>query len=1560
MPQNTTLLFLALCYFLPTLSSPCHASPTTQQQTDEQSLDKQQPTRQLQAGAHSQNINPKSLPVWISGNIAAIQADRIVDPLFARALVLDLPPHQPIAICVVDSLGVPAHIVDQAKKIVADQTPLRPDHILVSATHSHSAPAAMGAHGTPTQSEYAHELPHWIAQSIITAYQKRIPAQAGYTTANADQFIYCRRWLMEPGHAGGVQFSGRDSNTVAMNPGHDNPFKIRQTSDVDRSIPILFVKSTEGTPLALLASFSTHYAGAPAISSDYFGVVSKALARQLRPESPDSFVGIMANGTSGDTNCIDFSRPNKPFTYHEVGQYVASRILDALPNAQFDLNPTLNARFTTIEANVRLADPKELEQAKAYVQSKLGDRLPTTLEENYARETVLLSEMPPTRALPLQALQIGKMVIAAYPTETYTATGQSVRLQSQFPFTLNIGLANDLAGYLPPANQFPLGGYTTWRARTSCLAENTESRVVTELVSLINELHSQNHSASVSEKPKSSEKPKVLHDGPHSAIPPEQSLELFEVQSQQRIELVAHEPNCIDPVAIRFDDAGDLWVVEMHDYPLHRPNQQRGSIRKLRDQNLDGIYESSTLFATDLHYPTGLQFHRDGILLTAGGSLWFLRDTNNDGAADEQIEWLQGFAQENQQLRANDPDFGIDGKLYIANGLRSSKATLNSINSSTTDFANNDLRWDWIQGKGRGVAGPSQFGMSFDRYGNRYFCSNRNPCDAVLIEPWLAAKSPLAGLAPMTSPVLPPGERSAVFPLVSAWTTSNLHSGQFTAACGLLVSHSHHLPAASLAHALTCEPTGSLVHRVPLGRVSGKTLPESPLSLNESTPKHEWLASHDPWFRPVNLEEGPDAAIYVVDMHRAVIEHPDWVPDELKTRPDERWGDHAGRIYRVLHRSAPQLDPIFQELRNAPLNARSSRELVSLLNHPRQWIRNTASRILFERIAPPANATDNSNPSAVASELIKYLNPLKQSEPQRIREHSQGILLAIAILLESDCVLDTHAAIPTLCELLALPVADSPTPWRAALWKLLAEKFIDNLTTSNSIHCDSNSLTKLSELALSALHSAPREEAIAAASLLALLPIPNDNIDWTNDLMRASVLRALDGADDPYMLMALAALHQQHLSLDAFVCQTIELIPERLDKKQLTRDFSTTAWKRLVATIAHPENQTWNKTKNIWLANCKTRLAQAPNNDESVRRLIDEPQSLFHAAITLGITTSKDQAWIAEQQDLWQSFAAQLQNPLWSTALLKEWIALAGVSLTPTQSQTGAQALHNLLTSNSTQPLAPDVKQALLMAWAKHPENKNHSITDWMLNHYDAETPAIRSTMFTIFRNSPKRLESWLSAMENGTLANHRIDANQIQSLKQISGELAPRIAKLLEGRVQSNRQTLVDRTLQELTDQGLIETNPANQSTLTKTDRQRGKQLFAQHCSACHRVDSIGTNIGPDISDSRTQTPVQLLVSILDPNRAIDNQYFRVSVRLNDGSVHDGIVSEESGEHITLKTQQNPSLSIPKNSIEELVSSGVSLMPEGFESQLTTDALADLIDYLKNWRYIGGESPQR
>ena len=277
----------------------------------------------LRAGAHARCIDPESFPVWVSGGIVAGKGERVVDSLYARSLVIDSSPDaaqsqasgsEAIAICVVDSLGVPGWIVDEAKKLVSQQTTLQPHQVLISATHTHSAPALMGAHGTPVQEDYASKMPQWIAESIIEAYRKRADAKVGYGVSNADRYIHCRHWTMEPGHAGGVLFSGREGNIAVMNPGHESPFKIRQSSEVDRTIPILSVQTQDGKPMAVLASFCTHYAGAPALSSDYFGVVAKELAQALRPDDPSSFVGIMANGTSGDANCIDFARPAKPFS----------------------------------------------------------------------------------------------------------------------------------------------------------------------------------------------------------------------------------------------------------------------------------------------------------------------------------------------------------------------------------------------------------------------------------------------------------------------------------------------------------------------------------------------------------------------------------------------------------------------------------------------------------------------------------------------------------------------------------------------------------------------------------------------------------------------------------------------------------------------------------------------------------------------------------------------------------------------------------------------------------------------------------------------------------------------------------------------------------------------------------------------------------------------------------------------------------------------------------------------------------------------------------------------
>lgn len=1464
----------------------------------------------LKAGAYARNIDPVSFPVWVSGGIVAAKGERVIDPLFARSLVLEQGDDS-IAVCVVDSLAVPASIVLRAKAIVSEQIGIPSDRILISATHAHSAPCVMGAHGTPVQEDYAEQLPGWIAESIVNAYARRVDAQVGYAVTNADRYIYCRHWIMEPGHAGGVLFSGRDGNIAMMNPGHENPFKIRQTAEVDRSIPVLSVQTIDGRPLSVLASFCTHYAGAPALSSDYFGVVAQELERKLSRDTSAPFVGIMANGTSGDANCIDFSRPAQPFNHREVGKYVAQRILDLIPAMTYQSNVTVDGQLENITVNARVADAEELQQAEAYVATKMrgrspsdnplpsNDPLPSNIEENYARETVLLSKMPRTRDLPLQALRIGDMVIAGYPNETFNATGFAVRARSPFAVTMNIGLANEYAGYLPTADQFPLGGYTSWRARTSCLEERAEAMVVEGVNRCVQSLAAKHflgwaHANALTDK---NDRPgdELVRSTPSTAVSPTESLNHFVVDPLQRIELAASEPNVIDPVAIRFDDRGDLWVVEMRDYPNPiDPTKPTGRIRVLRDENLDGIFEADRLFADGLLMPTGLQFHRDGVLVTVGGELWFLRDTDGDGRSDDQKIWLQGFAAENPQLRVNDPDFGIDTKLYLANGLRSSRI---ASGDQTVSIGGSDVRYDVRTGKAEAITGPSQFGMSWDRFGNRYFCSNRNPCDTVLLESDFAARSPLVGLAPMTESVLPAGERSTVHPLVNAWTTSNLHAGQFTAACGLLISDSQHLPSASLGNALTCEPTGSLVHRVGLGRIRGKTIAEEPAR------DHEWLASRDPWFRPVNLEEGPEGGIYVVDMHRAVIEHPDWVPDELKHRVDARWGDDSGRIYRVVRHDAPRIDPIFQQLRDRPLRGRSSSELVDALNHPNEWVRKNAARILNERDEPE-----------VESLLLKYC---------RRNIHSPGFLRGI-YLLQSRGAWDRG-----LIELYTTWLDDPKSSeeaiadpaLRAALWRASPSPDLGTLGLYAS--------------AWGAIADGTAEELIACVQSA---PVLSEASKSDRAFLAPFVERASASADDPHVLLAISAVVRENLV--RFTGEFLDAAQTKLDQKKMVVNIAWPAIRKWVSLIARPDDTAWIQIRDKWYSEAMKRLALEGMPSEADRRMIVEPQLRLALAVAVGIASSSDRAWLAKHPEFWDRWISVLHRSEISEPLKSEILELLSQSVSPEQSMQCATALADW-TSRTTEP---SMLRRSLSAWAKHADP---SITVWILDRWDGATPTLRSEMFQALRGRPERMAAWLDRVEQGGASLNTLDATQLQSLRQIEGELQPRIHKLLEGRTNTNRQQVIDRYAVAL-----------SQSDLASVDMVRGKQLFSQHCAACHRVDGVGSAVGPDISDSRTQLPMQLLVSILDPNRAIDNNYFRITVRMTDGAIHDGIVVEESSQHLTLRNQNNPAMVLSKPEIDTIKSSGVSLMPEGIEAQIDETLMVDLIGYIKNWRYVGGEAP--
>ncbi|MEX0978720.1 MAG: PVC-type heme-binding CxxCH protein, partial [Pirellulales bacterium] len=382
-----------------------------------------------------------------------------------------------------------------------------------------------------------------------------------------------------------------------------------------------------------------------------------------------------------------------------------------------------------------------------------------------------------------------------------------------------------------------------------------------------------------------------------SPLSPQESLGHFQLDEGLKIELAACEPEVVDPIAIRFDEDGRMWVVEMRDYP-HGPLEGKPPLSKIRvltDADGDGRFETSRIFAEELLFPTGLLPWQGGLIVTLAGEVVYLKDSDGDGRADVRETWFRGFATENPQLRANHPRFALDHRIYIANGLRGGEIIdPRRDGAKPLSISGRDFSFDPRSGSSEAVSGNGQFGLTFDDFGNRFVCNNREPLDHVVLENNFLARNPLLAVPGVIATVAAAGEASRVFPLTSAWTTSNLHAGQFTAACGVTIYRADALGDEYRGNALICEPTGSLVHREVLSP-SGVTFVSK-----RAHQEKEFLASPDPWFRPVNLEVGPDGALYVVDMYLAVIEHPQFMPSELQQRPDLRLGDDRGRIYRIV------------------------------------------------------------------------------------------------------------------------------------------------------------------------------------------------------------------------------------------------------------------------------------------------------------------------------------------------------------------------------------------------------------------------------------------------------------------------------------------------------------------------------------------------------------------------------------------------------------------------------------------------------------------------------------
>ena len=435
----------------------------------------------FRAGAAKIDITPSTFPVIVNGGILEKSATKVSDTLHARALVLDDGTTR-IALCVVDTCMMMRELIDGAKGIASKTTGIPTDRMLVSATHTHSAPSAMGCLGTRFDAAYAEFLTGKIAEVITRAAGQLQPARVGWAVVPAWEFTNCRRWIRRPDKMLGDPF-GETSVRANMHPGYLSPDVTGPSGPIDPDLSLLSVQTRDGRPLALLANFSMHYFGGAPLSADYYGEFAERIGRKIGAAESSSFIGIMSQGTSGDSHWMDYSQAKRDLTreqYADGLMEVAAAAYRKIGHQDF---APLAMAETTLTLRRRVADEPRLAWARKVVEA-MGDRIAKNREEVYAQEQVFIHDAP-ERELKLQAIRIGGLGIATIPNEVFAITGLKLKAQSPFSATFNVELANGADGYIPPPEQHKLGGYTTWAARTAGLVPEAEPRIVETVLGLL-------------------------------------------------------------------------------------------------------------------------------------------------------------------------------------------------------------------------------------------------------------------------------------------------------------------------------------------------------------------------------------------------------------------------------------------------------------------------------------------------------------------------------------------------------------------------------------------------------------------------------------------------------------------------------------------------------------------------------------------------------------------------------------------------------------------------------------------------------------------------------------------------------------------------------------------------------------------------------------------------------------------------------------------------------------------------------------------------------------------
>lgn len=931
------------------------------------------------------------------------------------------------------------------------------------------------------------------------------------------------------------------------------------------------------------------------------------------------------------------------------------------------------------------------------------------------------------------------------------------------------------------------------------------------------------------------------------------ALATLRVPPGLRVELVAAEPLIADPVAFAWGFDGKLWVVEMADYPLGIDGKGTfgGRVRWLEDTDGDGRYDRSTLFLEGLGFPTGIVPYRNGVLVCCAPELLYAEDADGDGRADVRQPLYTGFSEGNQQHRFNGLRWGLDNWIYCANAQSKGKVTTAS--GQTVDISNRDFRIHPGTARLETVTGRSQFMRERDDWGNWFGNTNSNPLFHFVMDDRYLSRNPHLPPPPLEMAVSETPGAATIFPTSRTLERFNSQNkvNRFTSACSAMIYRDNLLGDEYAGNSFVCEPVHNLVHREVV-EPRGLTFTSHRAA---SEQRSEFLTSTDNWFRPAMIRTGPDGALYVADMYRFVIEHPEWIPDDWEARLDLRAGADKGRIYRIVPedrppRAVPRLDRL------------ATPAVVKLLASPSGTLRDMAQQWLVE------------HGDEAAFEPLRAM--LAGNKLATARLHALCTLDGLAALDDvslTAALADKHPAVRRHAVRLAEARLDEQPQWLEAV-KLLAAD--DDMHVRLQVAC---SLGESSSAEL--------------GGMLATL--------------------AIGAADDVYLTAAvLSSLRQENAtSLLGALLNWEELPQPGLIEKVL-----------LTAAAAD-----WQAALGEHLP----RVVQPGSEGEyaywqmaGVRGLLDglsrRKQSLDSAAASNAAVQASSAQLTAMLS--WVRTAAAAD----STPLLTRTLAMSLLGRQASRRGDDVATLASLLS-----PQAPSEVQHAAIARLAQLGDEAAAVA--LLNGWGGYGPAVRAKVLDVLSARPAWLGLLLDAIEAGQVPLSAIDVTRAaQWLEHPDEPLRQRAAQLLADSTSTDRAAVVAHYEEALRLTG---------------DAAAGAAVFKKSCSACHRLDEVGHEVGPDLAALTDRSPRTLLVAVLDPNKAVEARYVSYTAITADGLTHTGLLTAESSTSITLTANEGKQVQLLRGELELLTSTAKSLMPEGVEKDIPTQAMADLLAYL-------------